>query len=175
MTVYIVGIIAMIGGFIALSINNIGGAVCCFGYALILWTLLAIDKFKNRNKQEDEPKVVTYENPYVRFFDENCIGWSKDPELNKIFLLQQQNFANEKLQARGYLFLNEVFDMLGMPRTRVGQITGWVYDLKNPVGDNFVDFGLFDTENHEDVVRDTNVFRLNFNADGNILNYLDEE
>lgn len=112
-------------------------------------------------------------NGYIKRFDETCIGWTNDPELNKVYLLMQQQRANEMLQYRGHLFLNEVYDMLGMARTRSGQIAGWIYDLDNPVGDNFVDFGLFDSVNHEDVVRDTNVFQLNFNAYGNILEYME--
>lgn len=113
--------------------------------------------------------------PYVRYFGETSFGWCKDPELNHVFLLQQQNYANELLKSRGYLFLNEVFDMLGFPRTQVGQICGWVYDLENPIGGNFVSFGLYDAANHEDVVRDTNVFRLNFNVAGSILERLEKE
>ena len=113
--------------------------------------------------------------PYIRYFGETSIGWCKDPELNKVFLLHQQNYANELLKSRGYLFLNEVFDMLGFPRTQVGQLCGWVYDLENPIGDNFVSFGLYDAANHEDVVRDTNVFRLNFNVAGSILERLEKE
>lgn len=115
------------------------------------------------------------EGPYVRYFDEGCTGWTKYVEANHTFLRLQQDYANALLKSRGYLFLNEVFDMLGFPRTQVGQICGWVYDLKNPIGDNFVSFGLYDAANHEDVVRDTNVFRLNFNVVGNILDRLDEE
>lgn len=109
---------------------------------------------------------------YARFFDDGCLGWTKDPELNFLFLKQQQNYANELLKARGHLYLNEVYDMLGIPRSQAGQIVGWVYDEKNPVGDNFVDFGLFNTNNpnaRDFVNGHERVFIIDPNVDGNIL------
>lgn len=126
-------------------------------------------------KQLETIEELENSGPYVRYFGETAFGWCKNPETNKIFLLQQERYTNELLKSRGYLFLNEVFDMLGFPRTQVGQICGWVYDLENPVGDNFVSFGLYDAANHEDVVCDTNVFRLNFNVAGSILERLEKE
>ena len=109
---------------------------------------------------------------YARFFDDGCNGWSKDPEQNLTFLKCQQAYANEKLKAKGYLFLNDVYKMLGIPATKAGQIVGWIYDEKNPIVDNFVDFGLYDM--NKPVVRDfvngyERTILLDFNVDGNIL------
>lgn len=112
---------------------------------------------------------------YAKFYDDGCIGWEKDPELNLMFLTQQQNYANDKLKEKGYLFLNEVYDMLGIPRTKAGQIVGWVYDEKHPIGDNFVDFGIFDANNPA-TRRFVNGYErtilLDFNVDGNILDLM---
>jgi hypothetical protein len=110
--------------------------------------------------------------PYAIIFDDGNTGWDKDPEVTKFFLMQQQNWANERLKARGHLFLNEVYDMLGANRTAMGQIAGWVYDPENPDVDNFVDFGMFDIHNPK--TRDfingrERVIILDFNVDGNIL------
>ena len=44
---HIIGIMAMIGGFVSLSINNYSGAYGCFGYAFILWVVLAIYEYKH--------------------------------------------------------------------------------------------------------------------------------
>ena len=112
---------------------------------------------------------------YARFFDEACSGWTKDPELNLMFLKRQQSYANDLLQRRGYLFLNEVYDMLGIPRTKAGQVVGWVYDENCPVGDNYVDFGIYDI--HREKCRDfvngyERTILLDFNPDGNILNLM---
>lgn len=112
---------------------------------------------------------------YARIYDDGCIGWQKDAEHNFFFLRQQQNYANDLLKAQGYLYLNDVYKMLGFPTTRAGQIVGWVYDEKNPVGDNFVDFGIFNIHN-PDAVRFVNgqerVIVLDFNVDGNLLDLL---
>lgn len=65
--------------------------------------------------------------------------------------------------------------MLGIPRTQAGQIVGWIYDEKNPIGDNFVDFGIYDM--HKEANRDfvngyEKVILLDFNVDGNILDMI---
>nr|DAH44041.1 MAG TPA: hypothetical protein [Caudoviricetes sp.] len=112
---------------------------------------------------------------FAKFFDDGCTGWTKDPELNLAFLLKQQAFADDKLKANGYLYLNEVYDMLGIPRTKAGQIVGWIYDEKNPIGDNYVDFGIFDSnkvKNRDFVNGYERTILLDFNVDGNILNLM---
>jgi hypothetical protein len=112
---------------------------------------------------------------YSVVFCEGNTGWTKNPELNKVFLIQQQNHANDKLRLNGVLFLNEVYDMLGVPRTAYGQIAGWVYTEDSTAGDNYVDFGMFDTNNpkacdflngHERSII------LDFNCVGNVLDYV---
>lgn len=108
---------------------------------------------------------------YARFFDDGCNGWVKDAEYNLSFLRAQQQYANDLLQARGHLFLNEVYDMLGIPRSKAGQVVGWVYNEKNPVGDNFVDFGVYDSnrEKARDFVNGyERAILLDFNVDGYI-------
>lgn len=115
---------------------------------------------------------------YAKFFDEGCNGWTKDPEANLLFLKKQQTYANNRLKANGYLFLNEVYEMLGIPRTKAGQVVGWIYDEKNPVGDNYVDFGIYDTNkntkwanaNKDFVNGYERTILLDFNVDGDILN-----
>ena len=102
---------------------------------------------------------------YARFFDESSKEWEKDPEYNLFFLKCQQNSANDRLKARGHLFLNEVYDMLGMQRSKAGAAVGWV--MGN--GDGFVDFGLFNGQ--RPIVRDfVNGYErsvlLDFNVDG---------
>lgn len=113
--------------------------------------------------------------PYAKFYDDGCLGWEKDPELNLMFLRRQQDAANEILKRDGYLFLNDVYTMLGIPRTSVGQIVGWVYDEKNPVGDNYVDFGIYDIykEKSRDFVNGyERTIILDFNVDGDIHNLI---
>lgn len=112
---------------------------------------------------------------YARFFDDGCLGWTKDPEANLTLLKQQQNYANDKLKRKGFLFLNDVYSMLGIQPTKAGQIVGWIYDEKNPIGDNFVDFGIYDInrpKNRDFVNGYERVILLDFNVDGNILDMI---
>ena len=108
---------------------------------------------------------------YARFFDESCAAWQNDPEYNLMFLKSQQQYANDLLVSRGRLFLNEVYRMLGIDETKAGQVVGWVYDPDCPVGDNYVDFGIYDMD-RERVRAFVNGYEpnilLDFNVDGNI-------
>ena len=133
-----------------------------------------------KGKEKVEKEIVNVADPnlysdYARFFDESCAGWSKDAEANFTFLKCQQNYANNKLKAQGYLFLNDVYKMLGIPATKAGQVVGWIYDEKNPIGDNFVDFGILnvDVERVRAFVNgyERNIL-LDFNVDGNILDMM---
>lgn len=100
---------------------------------------------------DDEGKTVAEEilernrdpiyGPFMFFFDATSPNWEKDPEANRTFLWQQQRFLNMKLQAQGYLFLNDVRIALGAQPTQSGQTNGWVYNKNRK---DFVDFGIFD-------------------------------
>ena len=119
--------------------------------------------------------ILSRYSAYAKFFDESCLGWEKDPEYNLMFLRRQQDYANERLKSRGHLFLNEVYEMLGINRTKAGAVVGWVYDEKNPIGDNHVDFGIYDVYNEatRSFVNGTeNVILLDFNVDGDILDLI---
>ena len=117
----------------------------------------------------------TFYSDYARCFDDGCTGWTKNAEMNLMFLRRQQDWANERLKARGYLFLNEVYESLGIPRTKAGQVVGWIYDTKNPNGDNYVDFGIYNIhiEKNRDFVNgyERSIW-LDFNVDGNILDLI---
>lgn len=103
---------------------------------------------------------------YAKLFNENSPHWTKNSDYNMSFLQCQQNFANDLLQARGHLFLNEVYDMIWGTemRTPDGALVGWVKDS----GDNFVDFGIFDCHipNGESNINFDRSILLDFNVDG---------
>lgn len=112
---------------------------------------------------------------YAKFFDESCPGWTKDPELNLTFVRMQERNANDLLRSKGHLFLNEVHDMLGIPRTKAGQVVGWIYDEKHPIGDNCVDFGIYNlySEAHRNFVNGyERTILLDFNVDGPIIDMI---
>lgn len=104
---------------------------------------------------------------YARIFDEYSTSWSKEPSYNQLFISCQQNYANDLLRARGHVFLNEIYDMLGLERTKAGCIVGWVRGHDN--GDNYIDFGVFNG-NEWNALRfvngDERSILLDFNVDG---------
>lgn len=127
-------------------------------------------KIKKKTVEVIDADDVSKYSPYARFFDCGNDGWEKDSEYNLMFLRKQQDWANEKLRHQGYLFLNEVYDMLDIPRTKAGQVVGWIYDKNGKTdGDNFVDFGLYDLTS-EAKRRFVNGYErtilLDFNVDG---------
>lgn len=121
---------------------------------------------------------------YARYFDESSSAWEKDSEYNLMFLRAQQQYANDLLRSKGHLFLNDVYKMLGIPESKAGQVVGWIYDPENPIGDNYVDFGIYDVHVNRyrnDYANDTigeerrdfvngykSTILLDFNVDGNI-------
>lgn len=109
---------------------------------------------------------------YARHFDQFSANWSKDPEYNLLFLRNQQNWFNDLLKVRGHVFLNEVYDALDLSHTRAGSVVGWVVGTD---GDNFIDFGIWDTRNDRaiDFVngREASIL-LDFNVDGIIFDKL---
>lgn len=137
----------------------------------------------SKGKEKTVKKTVQVVDPneyseYARFFDDGCEGWTKDADFNLMFLKRQQSYANDLLKSQGYLFLNDVYRMLGIKMTKAGQVVGWIYDEKKPVGDNFVDFGIYDLYNEKarDFVNGRErVILLDFNVDGNILNYMGDD
>lgn len=137
-----------------------------------------VDKDGNETTVTKTVEVVdpnTAHSLYSIVFCEGNTGWTRNAELNKVFLIQQQNWANDKLKMNGVLTLNEVYEMVGAPRTAYGQIAGWVWTEDGTIGDNFVDFGLFDVNNEKacDFIngREKSVI-LDFNCIGNILEYI---
>lgn len=122
-------------------------------------------------KKKKVKKIVDINDPnyksiYARFYDDGATSWSKTPEYNLMFLKTQQNYANDLLKARGHIFLNEVYDMIGIPRSSEGSVVGWVLNDDN---DNFVDFGIYDggDEGARDFVNGYEAsILLDFNVDG---------
>lgn len=115
---------------------------------------------------------------YARWFDETNNNWSPPAfnTYNTIFLRNQQNWANDMLHARGHLFLNEVYGLLGLAHTSAGSIVGWVYDRENERGDNYVDFGCWSDEDNflEFFNGREGAILLDFNVDGPIWDLIDE-
>lgn len=118
---------------------------------------------------------------YARFFDSySSRSWDKVPEYNLIFLRCQQNYANDLLKSRGHVFLNDVYDMLGLERSTAGAVVGWVgYQDKQGLGDDYIDFGIFADKDRDCFVDFVQGFEgailLDFNVDGIIYDKIEEK
>lgn len=106
---------------------------------------------------------------YARCFDESSRNWQKNPELNRIFVQAQQEYANHLLHARGHVFLNEIYDNLGLMRSKAGQSVGWALGHG---GDNYIDFGIFEARNADFVNGWERSIWLDFNVDGVVLDLI---
>ena len=112
-------------------------------YGLKTEKIIETKEDENGNTIGEEKTIVTSDpiaSPYSKFFDECSRCWKNNAEYNLMFLRGQQNLANDRLIANGYLFLNDVYDMLDIERTEEGQVVGWVYDKDRPT---YVDFGIY--------------------------------
>ena len=145
---------------------------------------------KGKEKVVKETVEVVSDNPadyseFARFFDSDCKEWEDDPEYNMMFLKGMQARANDLLKVKGHLFLNEVYEMLGMQPSKAGQIVGWTYNKETgesrtidengePVGDGFIDFGIFESRraNRAFVNGYEPVILLDFNVEGNVLDLI---
>lgn len=135
---------------------------------------LAVDvekETKNGKKRKTKENVEVFDpnaiSRYAVFFDEASTQWEPNPEYNKAFVIGIQNTCNDLLHANGYLFLNTVYTMLGLPETSEGQLVGWLMGR----GDDFVDFGVYDKAYDYSKKRDfvnglEPSILLDFNVDG---------
>lgn len=126
-------------------------------------TSTEIVKSEDGKKEETKSADPSRWSPYAKMFDEYNSNWNRDPELNRLFIQCQQNYANNLLRSRGHIFLNEVYDMLGTERSKAGAVVGWVI---GPDGDNFIDFGIMEAYNHRFVEGIEPSIILDFNVDG---------
>lgn len=120
------------------------------------------------DKDPNDPNQIS---DYAKFYDESCSGWDKNPEYNLMTLKANQQYANNMLHANGYLFLNDVYKLLGIKPTLAGQTVGWVEDPTDPFATS-IDFGIFSTKraNRRFVNGLENVILLDFNVQGDIMN-----
>lgn len=133
--------------------------------------------YDDDGKKHKERKTVAVMDPtdisqYAKAFDDASPYWKNDPEMNLMFLKAQQNYANDLLRCKGHVLLNDVYDMLGIPRTKAGCVVGWILEKGN---DNFVDFGIYSIRNQEkcDFLNGyESSILLDFNVDGVIFDLI---
>ena len=125
---------------------------------------------ENGEEQTVEVSEQLPSGEYLTVFDENSSLWEESPDMNLYILRCKEAYANDMLRAKGHLFLNDIYEELGLPETRAGQVVGWIFNPDS--SDSFIDFGIHETfrpiggnpENgHEKIIL------LNFNVEGDIL------
>lgn len=130
---------------------------------------------KEKKTKTEVSTIEDMEDEYVKFFgkftkDENGNVipndlWDENPDYRMMHLRSMERYANDLLISNRRVFLNEVFDMLNLPRTKAGQIVGWTYDPKDDTLDNFISFGIedgyYDKDGYPGAV-------LEFNVQGNV-------
>ena len=129
------------------------------------------------NKVKIDARIVDLDNTalaisdYSRFFQAGCKGFdASSGRYNLLYLKGIQAMFNNKLIADGYVMLNDVYRELGFDTIPEGWSIGWVYDEENPIGDNYIDFGLYEARNkNQRAVNDWEpVILMDFNVDGNL-------
>lgn len=115
-------------------------------------------------KKTKSQEITVPNSDYIFSFGPENDNWNGKHEHNLFFVTRFQNIFNDKLQAHGHVFLNEVLDALGIERTKAGAVTGWVW--KAGSGDDFIDFGIKDWQDSNGYIL------LDFNVDGVILDLI---
>lgn len=112
------------------------------------------------------------EDPYNRVFEQGAsTQWKPDLGVNKMFLAQQQRFAQELLNRQGHLYLSDVYQALGFPESDISRVVGWKV-RKNPDGSRdipFVDFGLDHPHQDDWKYNNEQAVYLDFNCQGLIV------
>lgn len=143
-----------------------------YGTEMIKTETTATNEKGKTVKSKSEIETIESKNVlgYSALFDRNCAEWDPNYIYNLKWLRANETAANDILQSRGHIFLNEVYDMIGLPHTPQGAVAGWIRDCKD--GDGYVSFGL-DDPNNESAKRlidgEDNVVLLDFNVDGIIF------
>lgn len=146
-----------------------------------------VNGVSTREIVSDDGKIVsTIEeskglSPYAKLFaKETTQEWSPQADYNLVYLRARQQYANDMLNAKGYVFLNDVYESLGLDRIPAGQAVGWLKDNKRVYedgtvgGDNYISFGIFDDRNafHDFMTNREGAIWLDFNVDGVIYDLI---
>ena len=130
-----------------------------------------------KGKEKKVKKKINVANPnaesvYEKYYTKTNPNWSNDPFYNENFFKIMQSQANDMLKAYGHLTLNQVYNLLGFKDTKAGMVVGWIYDPKNPTGDNFVELDYKEVCIPNEVGEYEWGYAIDFNVDGNIYNLM---
>ena len=98
------------------------------------------DENGKTKKTKKTVQIVNEPSGYARYFaDGEASGAERNLAYNETFLCGIERTVNSTLRIKGYLFLNDLYEMLGFERSIAGQSVGWVYDpSRDDHGDNYI-------------------------------------
>lgn len=142
-------------------------------------------KYVDEDGKEQEVEIETEQGGSIWsvLYDEYNPNWESNGVLNLEFLEMQENYLQQKLVSQGYLFLWDVYKVLGYDETYLNKkqlqgsrVVGWIYDPNDKTRDSYVSFGLRDRNTGELTPKALNMrkygepsVKLDFNVDGDIL------
>lgn len=107
--------------------------------------------------------------------------WLNDTSLNRAYILGQQDYLNNQLYMRsvfdnnhdvikrGWVFLNEIRDLLGEDPTATGAVVGNLFGNGEPGRDGYIDFRIIEAEDEYGTC-----FYINPNVDGLIYDIVEK-
>ena len=127
------------------------------------------DEETGKTKKVKSTVEVAEESEYARYFTKTNPNWNPVMDYNEMFLRAQERYANDLLVSRKALTLNDVHDLLDLPRTKAGMVVGWVYDKSaDAEGDNFISFNAHKVYLRNEMGDLEPAYALDFNVDGEI-------
>lgn len=92
---------------------------------------------------------------YAIVFDGRCVSHTRDLHYNLMYLKNLEKGFNDLLNRRGYVFLRDIYEQMGIPITKESCLVGWTKG-----NCNHIEFELH---------RLTDVFMVDFNVNGEII------
>lgn len=123
---------------------------------------------KGKTKTTEVKTPAGSGHPLEFIFDERNLKYKKYAGNNWFALMQARKQCNNILNARGWMLLSEVLEIIGMPVPSYAAQVGWVRDPGNP---EKIKFGM---EGDDELRYATNqCVLLKFNCDGDIFSQID--
>lgn len=134
---------------------------------------------KGKKIRKKAPKTA-YQDIYCGIFDNYSDRWQRYWTAEQVleYLKFKQNQLNDMLRIRKHVFVNEVYDMLGLERTSAGSVNGWILTRTNP--ESHISLGIdempadelrsiLSTHRNEDIR-----VKIRLNPDGLIYNLIED-
>lgn len=101
------------------------------------------NEWSERELIKEDIKTITFKNGKGL--------WMVDKKYSKKFIRDTERYLNDRLRALGWISLNEVYDLLGIPRVLEAQIVGWKISDKL-TDDNCIKFEFDEIDNNQNIV-----------------------